>query len=91
LVAESFPPINFKTHAPARREGTTLQPNIHNEQNIFQNIFGLNHLTTDHVAGLFFFRLGLVSFFHPQLGVYTQQNNENTHIKLKILGLRRPY
>ena len=22
--------MNFKTHAPARREGTTLQPNIHN-------------------------------------------------------------
>ena len=21
--------MNFKTHAPARREGTTLQPNIH--------------------------------------------------------------
>jgi hypothetical protein len=23
--------MNFKTHAPARREGTTLQPNIHKE------------------------------------------------------------
>ena len=22
--------MNFKTHAPARREGTTVQPNIHN-------------------------------------------------------------
>jgi hypothetical protein len=26
--------MNFKTHAPARREGTTLQPNIH-KGNVF--------------------------------------------------------
>jgi len=24
--------MNFKTHAPARREGTTLQPNIHTKR-----------------------------------------------------------
>jgi hypothetical protein len=33
--------MNFKTHAPARREGTTLQPNIHiqNSQDVHRKYF----------------------------------------------------
>jgi hypothetical protein len=38
--------MNFKTHAPARREGTTLQPNIHTlSRNIPQNKLKLSTLS----------------------------------------------
>jgi hypothetical protein len=36
--------MNFKTHAPARREGTTLQPNIHTIATTVYKIENLSHL-----------------------------------------------
>jgi hypothetical protein len=42
-----------------------------------QNIFELKPLTNGH-AGRFPSGWGWFCFFQPPLGVYTQQNNENT-------------
>ena len=37
--------MNFKTHAPARREGTTLQPNIHIPARMLHEVFRMEELS----------------------------------------------
>jgi hypothetical protein len=54
----------------------------------FKETCGLNPLSTDH-AGRFPSGSGWFRSFKTQLVVYTQQNNENTHIEFRLLGLRR--
>jgi|AntAceMinimDraft_5_1070358.scaffolds.fasta_scaffold106687_1 hypothetical protein len=51
---------------------------------------GLNTLTTGH-AGRFPSGWGWFCSFPPPLGVYTQLNNEKTHINIRPLVLLRPY
>jgi hypothetical protein len=61
-------PGSVKTH---KTLGFLVEPIV--------RIFGLNFLTNDH-AGRFASGWGWFCSFQPPLGVYTQQNYENTNI-----------
>jgi hypothetical protein len=55
-----------------------------------QIVLEVNPLATDY-SGNFLSSWGWFCSFQPPPGVFTQQNNENTHTNIRFFVLRRPY